>query len=261
MSVLDELPTDLDRANALVYHLICRATGKPTDAKAYGPLRGAFVSHPTLSSHLPKWFPSLRTEDMFWQYIKKEISGYEPRRQFIWAEFEPLVSACEGGASAPSSEVEESLKKLSSDAVDRMWSKTLSRISQDPDGAITAARSLVESVCKHILDDLGEVYDTKGDLPILYKLVSNRMHLSADQQQEQVFKQILGGCSSVVSGFASFRNSHADAHGQGRKPIVAKKRHAILAVNLAGTMATFLVETFQERKNANTSRADWTFPQ
>lgn len=258
MPLLDQLPTDLDRATALVHHLISRATGKDTDPGAYVVLRNAFVAHPTFASLLPKWFPRLRTEDMFWQHIKAKFKHYDERRQHLWAEFEPLVSACEGKASAAGNNVEESLKKLSSDSVDRMWTKTLSRVSQDPDGAITSARSLVESVCKHILDDLGEVYDVKGDLPLLYKLVSSRLHLSADQQQEQVFKQILGGCASVVNGFASFRNSHADAHGQGRKPIVAKKRHALLAVNLAGTMAMFLVETFQARKEAKSVSVPWT---
>ncbi|PHQ59609.1 MAG: hypothetical protein COC03_05050 [Robiginitomaculum sp.] len=39
----------------------------------------------------------------------------------------------------------------------------------------------------------------------------------------------------------------SDSHGQGKMPIKPKPRHAELAVNLAGTMASFLISTWQEQ--------------
>ena len=51
----------------------------------------------------------------------------------------------------------------------------------------------------------------------------------------------------VVNHLGAIRNKFGDAHGQGRKPIKPKARHAELAVNLAGTMAAFLVATWKER--------------
>jgi hypothetical protein len=39
-----------------------------------------------------------------------------------------------------------------------------------------------------------------------------------------------------------------DAHGQGKLAIKLKARHAELVVNLAGTMASFLVSTWDERQ-------------
>jgi hypothetical protein len=62
-----------------------------------------------------------------------------------------------------------------------------------------------------------------------------------------VFKSILGNCQSIVNNLASIRNKIGDAHGQGRKAVRAKPRHAELAVNLAGTMASFLVATWMAR--------------
>ncbi|MGR3089691.1 abortive infection family protein [Vibrio furnissii] len=56
---------------------------------------------------------------------------------------------------------------------------------------------------------------------------------------EQVFKQILGGCSGVINGLGTLRNKHGDAHGDKPKSANPKKRHAELAVNLAGAMALF----------------------
>jgi hypothetical protein len=43
------------------------------------------------------------------------------------------------------------------------------------------------------------------------------------------------------------RNKIGDAHGKGKAAVKPAARHAQLAVNLAGAMATFIVETWRER--------------
>lgn len=58
------------------------------------------------------------------------------------------------------------------------WAKALNRRSTDPDGAITAARTLLESVCKHILDEAGVQYDDKADLPKLYRSMAEHLELA-----------------------------------------------------------------------------------
>lgn len=110
----------------------------------------------------------------------------------------------------------------------------------------------IESVCKLILDAQKIEYDGKDDLTRLYKNAARSLTLGADQHGQQVFKQILSGCSSVVEGLAAVRNSLSDAHGQGMKPVKPQPRHVHLAVNLAGAMAKFLLETF-EAKHGNVS--------
>ncbi len=67
---------------------------------------------------------------------------------------------------------------------------------------------------------------------------------------EQVFRQVLGGCQTIVGGLAGVRNKLSDSHGQGKRPIRPSSRHAELAVNLAGAMVTFLVATWQARREA-----------
>jgi hypothetical protein len=120
----------------------------------------------------------------------------------------------------------------------------MERRETDPQGAITLAGTLLESVCKHILDDRGVVYENDGDLPGLYKLVA-KLNLSPSQHSEAVFRQILGGCTAVVEGLGALRNRLSDAHGQGKRPVKPAPRHAELAVNLAGAVALFLVATHQ----------------
>jgi len=59
---------------------------------------------------------------------------------------------------------------------------------------------------------------------------------------------ILGGAMNLVNGIGTLRNRMSDAHGRGGKmPVKPLPRHASLAVNTAGAIATFLVETYLER--------------
>jgi hypothetical protein len=102
-------------------------------------------------------------------------------------------------------------------------------------------------VCKHILDDAGVQYSDDADLPKLWALTAEHLNLAPHQHQEGIFKAILGNCQSVVNNLGAIRNRVGDAHGQGRRPVKPKPRHAELAVNLAGTMAAFLVATWKER--------------
>ncbi|MYG04596.1 MAG: abortive infection family protein, partial [Acidobacteriia bacterium] len=74
------------------------------------------------------------------------------------------------------------------------------------------------------------------------------------QHTEPVFKNILGNCQSVVGNLAAIRNKLGDAHGQGRRQVRPRPRHAELAVNLAGSMAMFLISTWSERRQTKTAR-------
>jgi Abortive infection C-terminus len=121
----------------------------------------------------------------------------------------------------------------------------------DPDGAITAARTLLETVCKSILETKGiGAYSEGDDLPKLYFKTAEYLNLAPSQHTEETFKAILGSCQNVVNSLGTLRNKIGDAHGQGRRPIRPSKRHAALAVNLAGAMATFLVQTYADKKSA-----------
>src|ERR1700761_5972489 len=100
---------------------------------------------------------------------------------------------------------------------------------------------LLETVCKHILDEGQIAYSDSEDFPKLWALTAETLNLAPHQHQEPVFKAILGNCQSVVNYLGSIRNKIGDAHGQGRRPVKPKARHAELAVNLAGTMAAFLI--------------------
>jgi hypothetical protein len=145
--------------------------------------------------------------------------------------------------------ISERLKSFDESGVHHAWQKALDRRLTDPEGAITVAKTLVETVCKHIIDNAGGSYGENDDLPKLYATTAEHLNLAPSQHTEIVFKSILGNCQSVVGNLAGLRNRLGDAHGQGKRPVKPLPRHAELAVNLAGSMAMFLVSTWTDRRS------------
>ncbi|MEQ9087063.1 MAG: abortive infection family protein [Pontimonas sp.] len=156
----------------------------------------------------------------------------------------------------PSDElIMETLSSFSETGVHEVWTKALKRRAEDPEGAITAAKSLLETVCKHIIDEVGGEYTTNDDLPKLYFIAAEHLNLSPQQHSEKVFKSILGSSQTVVNNLSEIRNKLGDSRGQGKAHVKPKPRHAELAVNLAGSMATFLVATYLEVEGQKQSGA------
>jgi hypothetical protein len=241
----------LNQTEALQNLLISQATGGSEDDAEFVRLRQMLLSNQALDSLIPRFIRTCRNLSQFWQFIKFKYSTYAERRDFIWGEFRPLLENLERGPLSPADQiVSEKLEKFDASHVQAAWSKALERRAADPEGAITSARTLIESVCKHILDAAGATYDDGTDLPKLYKLTAETLQLAPSQHTEAVFKQVLGGCTSVVEGLGSLRNRLSDAHGKGKVGSKPAPRHAELAVNLSGAMATFLLATWEARNEA-----------
>ena len=222
--------------------LVSVATGGTMDERSYVAFRKQLLAAPSVASQLPAYVRTCRNLSQFWAHIKKQPS-YAERRQLLWGDFNPILQRLDGSTPADDS-IGDALHTLSRDEVIGAWGRAVERRQSDPEAAITAARTLLESTCKHILDELEVAYDDAADLPKLYRVTAQNLGLAPDQHTEQVFKQILGGCQAVVEGLGAMRNRLSDAHGKGRGAPKPAARHAELAVNLAGAMATFLVDTW-----------------
>lgn len=145
--------------------------------------------------------------------------------------------------------ISATLAAFNPDQIHNRWTAAVDRCSDDPQGAITLARTLLEDVCKWIIDAAGEQFAEKDDLPVLYRKLSKILRLAPDDHTEQAFKQLLGSCQQVVELLGSLRNKLGDAHSPGPKRVKPAPRHAQLAVTLSGGMATFLVETWKARQS------------
>lgn len=165
-----------------------------------------------------------------------------------------LYSVTAAAIGTPADEaISGALARFEPEQVHERWTAALDRRSSDPAGAITLARTLVEDVCRWLLDNMQVAASDHDDLPALYRKLSKALQLAPDDHSEQVFKQILGSCQSVVESLGALRNKLGDAHGSGPKRARPAPRHAELAVNLAGSMATFLVATWEARKKSRTT--------
>ncbi|MBS7669445.1 abortive infection family protein [Croceicoccus gelatinilyticus] len=249
-----ELPTDkLERAMALRDGLVAHCADGGIDEKVYRLLRREFMKDPTTSKLLPRFVRTNQDTGALWSYFKGYHKSWEPRRQHVRAEFVPLIDFLEFAGAPVDAIASEAFERFDASGIEEAWSRALMRRETDPAGAITAARTLLESVCKHILeDDEGNpTYGANDDLPKLYRQAAEKLNLAPSQHSEDVFKRILGSASSVVEGLGTLRNKVGDAHANsGRRPIRPASRHAALAVNMAGAMALFLIET-AEAKDAN----------
>ena len=232
------------------------------DNAEFQRLRRQFTDDPFTKGYLPNFIRDNVDGDGVWEYLKDVHTGsgaYAARRKHIREQFQPLLNCLpEVGAPADAS-VSTTLAKYNAEGVSEVWHKALNRRTGDPEGAITSARTLLEEVCKHILEDAGIVGQEKWDLPKLHGEVAKVMNLAPSQHTEETFKRILGGCHSVVEGLGSLRNKISDAHGGGRRRVRPSERHASLAVNLAGSMSMFLIETWeihQAKEAAKTARKE-----
>lgn len=254
----DELPdSPLERATMLEHLMTARATGDMSASKSvYEHLRREFMQDAATKPLLPEFVRTCRTLDVFWPVIQKLAGKYAERRQIISSAFTPLIEFLEGKNKAPGdATVSDALVIFDAEGVHAVWAKALARRNADPEGAITVARTLLETVCKRILDERSIAYSDKEDLPKLYAMAARSLNLAPDQHTEEPIKAILGGAMNLVNGIGTLRNRLSDSHGRGGKPVRPSSRHASLAVNIAGAVATFLVETHLERQSANGQRS------
>lgn len=247
-----EIPeSKLDRATVLQNGLMAESTGGSFDGgdALYKALRKELIEGSNTKSVLPEFLRTTRDLTQFWQFIKHKFDTYAERRNYLYEQFSPLLDFLESSNnSAHERNVGEAFEKFVPGHVPDIWNKAIERTKDDPEGAITLARTLLESVCKYILDEEKIEYKSDGNLPTLWRACSKQLNLSPSQHTETVFKAILGSCENIVSSLGSLRNKISDSHGQGKRPVKPLARHAELSVNLAGSMAQFLVSTWESKR-------------
>jgi hypothetical protein len=249
----------LDKVRQLRYIFIDRATyGTNISDEDYRKLRLELLRDPALKDFLPGFINDFDQLSQFWDFITVISSKYKERREFICDQFRPVIAFLEQediiGTQPADDDISTILSNFDTEHINIAWQKALERRNHDPEGAITMARTLMESVCKHILEEAGISYKDKNnkdnlELPQLYYRTAEHLNSTPNQHQEEAFKQIFGGCQNVIRGLGTLRNTLSDAHGKGKQAVKPSPQQAILAVNLAGSMAAFLVATWEEHSS------------
>lgn len=221
---------------------------------SYDTNRKLLMQDRTSATYLPEFVKKYRDLSAFWGFIKNTCGSYADRRLFLADAFSQLLDYLEqSNEPHPIETIIISAQNISNDYIREIWEKALRRLETDPEGAITASRTLIEATCKHILDSSNIDYDDKIDLPQLYRRTAKQLELAPSQHTEQLVKQLLGGAETIVSAISSLRNKISDAHAIGQDRVRPSIRHAMLCVNLAGSISEFLLLTFKGQ-----SEEEWT---
>lgn len=138
------------------------------------------------------------------------------------------------------------------DTVSRDLERALASSKTDPEDAVTAACSTVESVCRSILIELDEPLPSKKDVQGLYNAVKQPLGLSPDRSDIDPLiandvRQILSGLATVIAGVGALRTHGGDAHGRGKGFARIDERIARLSIHAASTAVLFLLETWQRK--------------
>jgi hypothetical protein len=163
------------------------------------------------------------------------------------------VRLLQSGASASVIEAfAETLGTIDFDTVARDLERALRSAEEDPEDAVTAACSVVESLCRSVLIELGHPLPDKRDVTGLYRAVREPLGLSPNREDlpseiAADVRTVLGGISAIVQGIGALRTHGGDAHGREKGFRRIDPRIARLAIHSASSVALFLVETWQQK--------------
>lgn len=125
-------------------------------------------------------------------------------------------------------------------------------IQRVPDFAFDLSKTLVESVCRTVLADLGAPADPAWDCPKLLRETTNRLsllprgHPNAGPTRKSIERTICG-LLQTIQGLCELRNNFGMAsHGRDVSAARLSQRQATLAAQSADTIASFLYRAHRD---------------
>lgn len=149
----------------------------------------------------------------------------------------------------PTKSLETILRARDLQAISVEFDRALQNVETDPAAAITAACSVLEALFKVYIEDEG--LEPPGELTVkpLWKVVHKHIGFDPARVEDEDLKKILSGLASIVDGLGALRTHAGSAHGRGRKAYRVAPRHARLAIHAAHSLATFVLETWDQRRH------------
>ena len=132
--------------------------------------------------------------------------------------------------------------------IEAEFERILSNVEKDPPAAVTAASALLEALFQQYITDKELEMPCDKSIKPLWNVVRKDLHLDPAGVGDEDLRKILSGMASIVDGVGSLRTHKGSAHGQSARGYKLKPRHARLAVHAASTLATFIIETWDERR-------------
>ncbi len=132
-------------------------------------------------------------------------------------------------------------------SIEKEFERSLAHIDRDPHASITAASSIIESLCKTYIETFNIEMPNKQSIVPLWKTVQQHLGFNIDHNLEGDQRKIFQGLSSIVDGVGAFRTHIGSAHGRGIQPPQIAVAEARLAVNSAHTLVLFIMESWKNK--------------
>lgn len=134
------------------------------------------------------------------------------------------------------------------------WVTAYGRLQANPAGAVTAARTLLETVLKTIITERADIPDNSGQLTRLLRQAEEAVgFMRAEQQAEH---QVLQGLVTTIEGVSSISNAAGDRHGTVAGVKLNDNYLATLCVNACGAVAlSFIAKHLFHGVEAEAERA------
>lgn len=143
---------------------------------------------------------------------------------------------------------------FSSEYIDNQLAIMLPMQKENPTEAIGKAKELIESCCKGILEENGQIFDSTWDAPRLVKETTNFLkvapeNIPSDIRGAESMKSILKSLRAIANGLNELRNVYGSGHGKSPNYKGLSERHAKLAVGSALTLVNFLWDSHLRRQS------------
>lgn len=132
-------------------------------------------------------------------------------------------------------------------------------VVDNPGLAFDLARTLVESVCRALLDERSVAFSERDDLPKLFKTLTHSLpflppEATSDVEVRKSLAQTLNGLHTAIQGICELRNRCGFAsHGSGNPRPAMESMQALLAAEAADAIVGFLSRVHRQNQTLTPS--------
>lgn len=189
-----------------------------------------------------KWLRAISQERVIESFFADMISKLDQQKTEAEAGIRTLGNALNAPVRDAEVALEIAARQLGYKDIASDWRRAQASVYTDPREAVTRSSSLIESVCKHILDTKNVLPSQDQSIQPLFKATLKVLALVPEDQPTEDLRKVAGGIISVVHGLGAFRTHVGTAHGRAPEGLDPDHIQARFAVNLAGAVSTFLME-------------------